>query len=114
MGQQKKKDALPVASSFDEIMATHDLPEGDPLEIPEWGMAVVVRGLPRGVVSRILSDEVDQEEGNAIAVSEALVSPKLTIEEARALLSAKGAAPTQRIIDAIVEKSGMGAQFRSQ
>ncbi len=94
-----------------EILAADDTAaDGITVDVPEWGVAVRVRGLTRGEVQTMTQQEADQREPFALAT--ALLEPSVTQEEAYELCNAKSFAATQRVFDRIIEVSGLGDQFR--
>lgn len=98
--------------SLDQIRQAADVEPSVDVEVPEWGGVVKVRGLKRGVVVKInLLD--DEEEANALALAEGLVDPAVTLDEARELLAEKGSKPINRLVEAILEASGIRPGFRA-
>lgn len=97
-----------------EILAANDTsPEGVVEPMPEWGCSVRLRGLTRGEFARMRSlEDTDDIGRESFVVATCLLEPTVTVEEARELLEGKSYGATQRLIDRIVEVSGLGDGFR--
>lgn len=112
----------PVAyASLEEILAADDLQPSD-LQVPEWnGMTVKVRGLRRRELTAVYQG-VKGENGqetvpepdvvNARILSLGLVQPQVSEQQAMDMLNEKAVKPTQKILERIVELSGLGDEFR--
>ncbi len=96
------------AATLDAILQADDLPRRD-VEVPEWGLTVTLRALRRGELTKILDGTPSMEEVNARALAAAMVSPPLTLDEAKQVLEEKAMGATQQIIDVILEMNGMKA-----
>ena len=106
------KAKLPVGT-FDQIVSASDLGEGQVHEVPEWGMALKIRGLTRGEARLLASEEATPEDKEVSVLLCGVIDPKLTPEQSRKILQEKAVGPTERLIDAILELSGMGDTFRN-
>lgn len=103
---------LPVASA-DELLAIDDvISGGKTITVPEWGYSVIVRGLTRGEARTVGEEGMSATEAEAYTLATALLEPKLTVEQARTLVTEKGYAGTERVLQEILSLSGMGAGFR--
>lgn len=110
----KQEKTLPVAASFDQILAVEDL-AATPLEVPEWGCTVMVRGLSRKeFVDLKDAADGDADRADVLMLSWCLVDPKVTEEQARELLATKSVGACAKITQAIVEASGLGDLFRQE
>ena len=103
------KSKLPVGT-LEAILAARDVPDTEHVEVPEWGLTVVVRGLTRGE-ARAFSD-LTPVDAEAHALVCGMVEPKVTSEEAHRLLDEKAFRPTERILAKILEVSGITDRFR--
>lgn len=101
-----------IAGSFEEILAVADVGE-KVVEVEEWGCAVKVRGLTRGEARRIGQDDLSAEDAEVFALSVAMLEPVLSEEQARRLVNEKGFAATEKILNEILDLSGMRPGFRS-
>lgn len=102
---------LPVGS-LDQIMGADDIKaDGVPVEVPEWGVTVLVRGLTRSEATAWSAIE-DQQSSDVHLLRCALVSPTLTEEQASELVTRKSAAAVRRVLTEVIEVSGLGATFR--
>lgn len=110
MAAQKKNGALPVGSLEQLQEAADSGVDIETLSVPEWGMSVKVRGLYRGE-ARQLAD-MDAAETEAFVLSCALVEPAVTVEQAETLLEKKSFASTERVLQKVLDLSGLGATFR--
>ena len=106
------KAKLPVGT-FDQIVSASDLGEGQVHEVPEWGMALKIRGLTRGEARLLASEEATPEDKEVSVLLCGVIEPKLESDQARKILQEKAVGPTERLIDAILELSGMGDTFRN-
>lgn len=106
------KAKLPVGT-FDQIVSAADLGEGQVHEVPEWGVSLRIRGLTRGEARLLASEEATAEDKEVSVITCGVVEPKFTPEQARQVLQEKAVGPTERLIDAILELSGMGDSFRA-
>lgn len=102
----KSKEVLPVGT-LEQIRQAVDLGE-ETVPVPQWNMSVRIRGLSRGEVKASL--EMDDHQVGYLHYG--MVEPAVTVEEAAELVSQKGWLATQRILEAIVNLSGLGAGFR--
>lgn len=107
-----KPGKLPVGT-FEQIESASDLGEGQVHEVPEWGMALKIRGLTRGEARLLSSEDSTPEDKEVSVLCCGVLDPKLTLEQARKILQEKAVGPTERLIDAILELSGMGDTFRN-
>lgn len=103
------KGKLPVGS-LDAILGAEDV-KTETVEVPEWGCSVTVRGLTRGE-ARALGEKTP-EGAEAYALHCAAVDPPIGEEEARTILDGKSVGATQRVLQAIIDLSGLGESFRS-
>jgi hypothetical protein len=109
---QKKNGQLPVGT-LEAVLAADDIKQaGHIIEFPEWGCSFRVRGLTRGEARRIGGENMSAEDSEVFALVTAVLEPKLSEEEARRILTEKSFGPTERLLDEILELSGMGAGFR--
>lgn len=105
---------LPVAVSIDAILATDDL-AARPLEIPEWGVTVKVRGLSRAEYVALKDKSGDDPDlADVLLLTTCLVEPVVNEEQARRLLDEKSVGAVAKITQAIVEASGLGDLFRQE
>ncbi len=100
----------PKILSVDDILAAPDLPE-ETVEVPEWGGAVVVRGLTRQQAFEVRADgkvgkEMDVARVDMLMLIAGMAEPKFTAEQGPQLM-AKSAAATQRVVNVINRLSGM-------
>ena len=95
--------------SLDQIRSAQDVGQ-ETVDVPEWGVAVTVRGLTRGE-ARLLGDDAAEAEVRALQL--ALVEPAVSEDEAREILASKGFAATERVLRRILDLSGLGESFRS-
>src|SRR3990167_11032160 len=102
---------LPLAT-FDAIASASDLGEGHVHEVPEWGVSLKIRGLTRGEARLLAADKLSPEDKEASVLTCGVLDPKLEPDQARLILKEKAVGPTERLIDAILELSGMGDTFR--
>ena len=102
-------------ASLDDILAADDLQPSD-LHIPEWDKTVKVRGLRRRELNAVYASVGEEspapEVVNARLLALGLVDPGVSEEQAARLLDEKAVKPTQKIIERIVELSGLGEEFR--
>lgn len=104
---------LPVGS-FDQIAQVDDTHSaGVKVEVPEWGLSVLVRGLSYGEV-REWSAAEDGLPSDALMLKLGMVQPSLTIEQATQLVQSKNQAALRRVIGQVIELSGLGDGFRSE
>lgn len=109
-----KKAEMPAAT-LDLILNADDIHrEGEPVEVPEWGLTVRVRGLTRGETKLFRSEDMDVPEIEANMLTLGLVEPQVTIEQAKQLLEEKSFAATERVLTAILDMSGQSPGFRPQ
>ena len=101
-----------IAGSFEEILAAADVGE-KVVEVEEWGCAVKVRGLTRGEARKIGQDDMTEEDAEAYALHVAVLEPVISEEQARQLVNEKGFAATERLLNEILDLSGMRPGFRS-
>ena len=94
-----------------EVDDTHSA--GVKVDVPEWGLAVLVRGLTYGEV-REFGEVQDGIASDAFLLKTGLVSPSITPEQATELVSKKGRVGLQRVVEKVVELSGMGTGFREE
>ena len=104
-----KAVVLPVAT-FEEIVAAKDTGDVETVAVPEWAASVRVRGLTRGEVLSGRGEGVNYE---AYLLSVGMVEPVVTIEQATEIVNVKSFQAVDRILDRIVELSGLGAGFRA-
>jgi len=107
-----KPGKLPVGT-FEQIASASDLGEGQVHEVPEWGISLKIRGLTRGEARLLSSEESSPEDKEVSVLLCGVVEPKLEPDQARKVLQEKAVGPTERLIDAILELSGMGDTFRN-
>lgn len=103
---------LPVAA-WEQILARAE-GEDDPgewVDVPEWGASFRVRGLSRAEVDHILSSGTSEDEANIYALARAVIEPQCDDDKARQLVR-KSSAPLQRLLNAVYDRSGLGATFR--
>ena len=110
------KKAVSSVVTLDQIRAADDTHavEGVLVEVPEWGGSVRVRGLTRGETRSLGTDGITPADAEAFTLHHGLVDPKLTEDEARALLDEKGFATTERVLVAILDLSGLAPGFRQE
>lgn len=108
-----KKAVSSAVVSLEQIRAADDThaAEGVLVEVPEWGGSVRVRGLTRGE-ARSLGEGTTPADAEVFTLQHGLVDPKVTAEEATALLDEKGFAATERVLVAILDLSGLTPGFR--
>ena len=106
-----KAAALPLATLADIIAIDDTSSQGVIVEVPEWKLSVKVRGMTRGEVQTLTEKEGLARE--AFILSSGVVDPKMTEDEALELVTGKGFSATQRVLDRILEVSGLAAGFRS-
>ena len=96
---------LPLAT-FEQIQGTNDLGEGKLIEVKEWKASVKVRGLTRGEARLCyeLSNVADRE---ASILGCGLVEPKVSPEQAREIIDGKSFSATEKLLEAILEASGL-------
>lgn len=109
-----KNGHLPEAT-IEAIEAAEQNGSTTPVELPEWGVTVYVKGLKRGEIKRAFkqAQEADDPEAEieAIFVNLACVTPPMPLEKAREVLDTGGMKVTQRLLDAIQEVSGLKDGF---
>lgn len=105
-----KNAKLPVAGSADAVLATGSL-ERATVEVPEWECAVVVRELARGEARKLA--ELSSDESEAYIIHTAVIEPAFTEEQAKRLCAEKGYRAVEKILDRILELSGLVPSFRS-
>lgn len=97
---------LPLAT-FEQIQSADDtLSDGEIVEMPEWKASVKVRGLTRGE-SRLAYKLPEAEDREASILGCGFVEPKLSPEQAREIVNAKGFKTTERLLEKILELSGL-------
>lgn len=107
-----KKAEMPAAT-LDLILAADDIRrQGEPLEVPEWGLTVRVRGLTRGETRLFQQEGMEVPEIEANMLTLGMVEPPVTVEQARDLLNKKGFAATERVLSTILDLSGQSPGFR--
>ncbi|MCR4340768.1 MAG: hypothetical protein NUW01_12880 [Gemmatimonadaceae bacterium] len=107
------QDALPAAGSAADLLGAKDAAlDVEPFPVPEWGVTVKVRGLTRGEVKHIGKAEVTADEAEVHALTCGVVEPKLSEDDAKALLDGKGFGSTEALLNKILDKSGMTPGFR--
>lgn len=104
--------ALPVAT-LDDILAADDVKQAD-VDVPEWGVRVVVRGLSRKQVLVWSDAGEDMSEADALLLHHGFVDPELTLEQARGLVGAKSHAALARVLREVMRLSGIGIGFQGQ
>src|SRR3990167_2414352 len=104
-----KAGKLPVAESAAALFAAQDIQE-EAVDVAEWGVAVKVRALTRGQARKL--SELSNEEGEAYALMHGLVQPSVSPEEAARLVNEKGFASTEKVLEKILDLSGLTAGFR--
>lgn len=105
-------EKLPAAASIDAILQTDDLAPR-PLEIPEWGVTVLIRGLSRAEYIALKEKSADDADvADVLLLTTCMVEPKVNEEQARRLLDEKSVGAVAKITQAIVEASGLGDLFR--
>lgn len=104
MAARSNGKTLPVASA-EELLAVNDS-EGKPFEIKEWGKSVLLRGLTRGE-ARLCYQLTDLAAREASMLNCAFVEPKLTPEQARDLIENKSFGVTEKLLERILELSGL-------
>lgn len=103
-----------VPATLAAIREAQDIKERD-VTIPEWGDLVFrVRGLTRGELVRLNDGDPEPETYNIRALTMGSVEPKLSEEEVTEILDTKSMKATQRLMDAIMELSGLSEGFRSE
>lgn len=109
--QGGKTEGLPVGS-LDQILQADDTKRaGVPVDVPEWGVRVLVRGLTRAEATAWTA-LTTEEESDVHLLQCALVEPRLTAEQALELRNTKSAAAVRRVLREVIEVSGLGATFR--
>lgn len=105
---------LPVGT-FEQIQQADDThKDGTVVEVPEWGMSVRIRGLTRGEVRLMDNPDLSQEDKEASILRCAFVEPALSEEQARVIVNDKSPGPTEKLLNTILEASGLlSATFRS-
>lgn len=107
------KPKQPTILSVEDVLAKDDLPERT-IEVPEWGGAVKVRAISKGVYTDIQKaatvdgqiDELKLELGLLVA---GLVEPKFTPDQIGEL-QGKSVAAIDRIVAEVVEISGLSVR----
>lgn len=98
-------------AEISDVDDTHSA--GVKVDVPEWGLAVLVRGLTYGEV-REFGEVEDGIASDAFLLRTGLVSPSITPDQATELVSKKGRVGLQRVVEKVVELSGMGTGFREE
>lgn len=108
------RKAVSSVVSLDQIRAADDTraAEGVLVDVPEWGGAVRVRGLTRGEARTLGTEGATTSDAETFTLHHGLVDPRVTMEEAAALLDEKGFAATERVLVAILDLSGLTPGFR--
>lgn len=101
---------LPLGTLAEILAADDTVANGVVEQVPEWKLSVRLRGLTRGEVQTMTEKEGADRE--AFLLHKAIVEPALSEDEARSLLETKGFAATQRILNRILEVSGLTDGFR--
>jgi hypothetical protein len=96
---------LPVGT-FEQIAEAQDLGAGKLVSVPEWGVSVKIRGLTRGE-ARLSYELATADDREASIIACGIVEPKLSPEQAREIVTGKGFKPTESVIEAILELSGL-------
>lgn len=107
-----KATELPLATLADIIAIDDTSSQGVVVAVPEWNLSVKVRGLTRGEVATLTEKEGLARE--AFIFSSGVVEPKTTEDEALQLVTGKGFSATQRVLDRILEVSGLADGFRQE
>lgn len=111
MAKKDENGGLRVGS-LDDILAADDTQaDGVPVDVPEWGLRVLVKGLTRGE-ALAFSDIESGPEAEAFLLAHTLVQPQLTVEQAADLIAKKGHGPVRRVVQEALRVSGMTATFR--
>ena len=107
---QPRKKVLPRLT-LEKIDAAQDIKETD-VDIPEWGGTVRIRGVSKAIFDKWMDLPADEWEDTAYLLSEALIDPKVTPEEALKLRE-KSAAAVNRLVGEINKiSSAAGAEQR--
>lgn len=85
--------------TLETIEAVKDIRE-EAIDVPEWGGSVLIRGASKAVFDTWMNLPDTDWEDTAFLLSECVVEPKLTPEEALKL-RAKSAAAVNRLVGAI-------------
>jgi hypothetical protein len=99
--------------SVEQIVAADDLGQSE-VEMPEWGGAVVIRGLGYGEwvdlrEQSTVAGQQDEKVFSRLLFSTALVEPHVTPEQADLLL-AKSTPAVNRLVDEILTLSNIGTE----
>lgn len=107
-----------MASLRDKIFAAQDIPT-ETLDVPEWGVAVTVKGMSAGERIRLMQsafDQTTQQVNMSIVYPDVLVActydpssnePVFTEEDKAAILS-KSSAAIERVANVGLRLSGIG------
>lgn len=107
---QPRKKALPRLT-LEQIGLAEDIKEKD-VEIPEWGGTVRIRGVSKAVFDRWMELPAEDWADTAYLLSEAVIDPKITEEDALKLRE-KSAAAVNRLVGEINQiSSAQGAERR--
>lgn len=114
------EQALDNDLTLEAIVAVDDRPTHK-VEIPEWGGVVTIRGLSlkqfQDVRKRALAagggKTPDEDVATLATLSEALVSPKVTVEQAQLLIDKSMSAVT-KLMTAIADVSALGEEAVEQ
>ena len=91
--------------TFEQIESATDLKEKE-VDVPEWGGSVLVRGVSKAIWEKYT--EMDSPGDICFLMSEAVVEPAITVEQA-AVLRAKSVPALSRVEGAILEVCGLGS-----
>jgi hypothetical protein len=99
-----KAEPLPRLT-FEAIEQAPDLKEKE-VDVPEWGGSVLVRGVSKAIWEKYT--EMETPEDICFLMSEAIVEPAVTAEQAAAM-RAKSITAVGRVEGAILEVCGLGS-----
>ena len=108
-GESKTK--LAVAASADVLVGADDS-NIEVLEVPEWGCSIRIRSLTRGEARLIGKDDMTPDQAEVYALKTACIEPVLNDEQAAALINNKSFGATERVLNRILEVSGLVPGFR--
>jgi hypothetical protein len=111
MNTQLDPESVRKVLSLADIKAAHDVPE-EYVEVPEWGGAVLVRGVSVADGMRLLEqmkgegDEVDPEKAMLVACVVGVAEPKFAESDVD-WLKTKSLSAVKRVTDAFMRLSGL-------
>lgn len=107
------------ATSAADILQAVDIDEVD-VDVPEWGLVVRVRGISRAeyrAIEKLSTDpatgETDAELADVHLLVAGMLEPRVTVEEATAIVNGKSIPSVGKVTKAIMEASGLGAGFQA-